>query len=155
MGVYQNPGAGLGFLRPMGIRMIAYIDDILILAESQEITLHHTNALGTVPRLCDELRKVFATCTPDKDERVLGITLYSAQSELRLPIRKIKAIHPGARQIARHQATPAHKLARLLRKMRATASVLPPSPVFYRHLQIYLERTLRTSDRNYDSRTVI
>ena len=39
--------------------------------------------------------------------------------------------------------------------MSATASVIPPAPLFYRHLQIDLARALHTSDQNYNAQTQI
>ena len=129
----------LALLRQMGIRFIAYIDDILILAESQEIALDHTSALTYLLQcLGFVINHEKSVLRPTRKIKFLGITVDSAQSELRLPLRKIKAIRAEARQIARQQATSAHELARLLGKMSATASVIPPAPLFYRHLQMDL-----------------
>ena len=68
----------------------------------------------------------------------LGLTVDTLSMEPRLPLDKLKKICAESRKLTREQTTSAHSLARLLRKMNATTPVIPPAPLFCRHLQISL-----------------
>ena len=95
--------------------MIAYTDDILILAESREAAVDHTNALTYLLQcLGFEINHKKSVLRPTKTIEFLGITVGSAQSKLRLPPGKIKKIRVEARRTARQQATSAHRLTKLL-----------------------------------------
>ena len=64
----------------------------------------------------------------------------------------MKMIRAESRKLLKEQVTSARVLARLLGKMNATACVVPPAPLFYRHLQMALSSALEENAQNYDSR---
>ena len=61
--------------------------------------------------------------------------------EVRLPAVKITQIQAEARKLVRQKSISARMLTQLLGKMTATNCVLPPGPLFYRHIQIALTNT--------------
>ena len=82
--------------------MIAYIDDILIIAESRNQALEHSQALV---HLLECLKFIINTeksvLTPDQTIEFLGLTVDSINMELRLPPAKIKQIRAESRWIMR------------------------------------------------------
>ena len=57
----------------------------------------------------------------------------------------------GSSEIGGAELISARSLARLLGKMTATSNVIPPAPLFYRHLQMDLAKALRADAQNYET----
>ena len=142
----------LAILRQRGVRMIAYIDDILLIAGSKDQALDHAQALV---HLLESLGFIINTeksvLTPSQTIEFLGLSVSSIDMELRLPLAKIKQIRAEARKMMRMAEPPsARTLARLLGKMNSTTCVIPPAPLFYRSLQMAFSNTLETHSQNYE-----
>ena len=144
--------SALALLRAKGVRLIAYIDDILVLAESKELLLDH---LEGICYLLECLGFIINTeksvMIPDHVIVFLGLTVNSTSMELSLPPVKIKQIRAEARKLMREKTISARNLAQLLGKMNATVCVIPPAPLFYRHLQMALSNTLERNNQNYEA----
>ena len=92
------------------------------------------------------------TCLPFGLASVfLGFTIDSINLELRLPPEKLKKIRVEAWKLVGAELISARSLARLLGKMTATSNVIPPAPLFYRHLQMDLAKALRADVQNYET----
>ena len=124
----------IALLRELGGRLIAYIDDIFIL-----------ECMGYIINW-----KVSIT-DPAQILEFLGLIVDTVSMELRLPLDKLKKIRAESRKLAREQITSARSLARLLQKMYATTPVIPPAPLFCRHLQMSLTRALEESSQSYET----
>ena len=81
----------------------------------------------------------------------LGLTVDSVAMEIMLLPIKIKQIRAEARKLVRQKTVSARMLAQLLGKMNATNCVLPPGPLFYRHLQMALTNALEQSSQCYEA----
>jgi hypothetical protein len=137
----------------MGIRLIIYIDDILVVAESETLLKDHTAGiiyllenLGFVINLPKSLLE------PTKTIDFLGFLLDSTTMELKLPGGKIKSLRGEARRILAADRVTALDLSSLLGKMNATTKAVAMAPLFYRHLQAELHSTLNRSYQNYGAR---
>ena len=108
----------LALLWQKGMRLIAYIDDILLIAESKEMLINHL--AGTV-HLLENLGFIInqkkSVLTPAQSMEFLGLTVDSLAMELRLPLIKMKQIRTEARKLAQAKTTSARALARLLGMM--------------------------------------
>ena len=80
----------------------------------------------------------------------LGFTVDPVTMELRLPPEKLKVIKADARKLQEVELVSACALAHLLGKMNATTQVIPPAPLFYRHLQMNLSAALRALAQDYE-----
>jgi len=139
-------------LRQMGVRLIVYIDDILLLAESRELAEEHAKGLWYLLEcLGSIIHPHKSVLTPAQYIEFLGISVDSAQMELKLPAEKIKKIRAEARKMAQQPRVSARSLSRLLGKMNATTQVIPPAPLFYRHLQMTLTEALDKGGQNYET----
>ena len=93
-------------LRSMGVRVVVYIDDLLILARSQEESLRHTQLL------VDTLHHFGFSVHPDKIQAVptrsiefLGIQVNSALMQFRVPKHKIRDLRREITLVrAQHEA---------------------------------------------------
>ena len=125
------------------MHLVAYIDDILILAESKGMALNHVEALVYLLECLGFVINIEkSVIVLNQTIEFLGLTVDSVHMELRLPIQKMIMIRAESRKLLKEQVTSAHALACLLGKMNATACVVPPAPLFYRHLQMALSSVL-------------
>ena len=53
--------------------------------------------------------------------------------------------------MATAEHTSARAIARLVGKMNATSRVIPPAPLFYRHLQMALSEALNSNSQCYET----
>ncbi|XP_065902413.1 uncharacterized protein [Dysidea avara] len=142
----------LAILRERGVRLLAYIDDILILAESRDLILDQvTGMLYLLQCLGFIVNTKKSVLNPAQVIEFLGLSVDSVAMEIRLPPIKIKQIRAEARKLARQKSVSARMLAQLLGKMNATNCVLPPGPLFYRYLQMALTNTLEQSSQCYEA----
>ena len=142
----------LALLRQEGVRLIAYIDDILVLAESKEMVVNHlTGIVYLLENLGFIINQKKSVLTPAQTIEFLGLTVDSLAMELRLPLIKIKQIRAEARKIAQAKTTSARALAHLLGMMNATNNVIPPAPLFCRQLQMTLSNTLEMNSQCYEA----
>ena len=134
-------------LRSIGLRMIIYIDDMLIMAPSPTVAREHTAGLiFLLENLGFIINHPKSVLTPTQEILFLGFTISSTTMEIRLPGDKIKQIRQDARKLLDTQYPQALALSRLLGKLNHAAQAIPPAPLFYRNLQLCLQSALgRTS----------
>ena len=83
-------------LRQLGMRLIVYIDDILILAESKELARDHVMGLVyLLENLGFVISKPKCVLEPTQSVEFLGFSVNSVQQELSLPAGKVKKIMQG------------------------------------------------------------
>ena len=138
-------------LRQLGIRLVVYIDDILIMAESRELA--QENVIGLVfllENLGFVINRDKSILEPTQEIEFRGFNVNSVNTELSLPSKKIKQIRSDIRQLCNNVPTTARKLSQLLGRLQAATKAIPPAPLFYRQLQRKLITTLDKSNHNYD-----
>ena len=144
-----KPVAALG--RELGMRLVVYIDDILLMAESQESARDQASALIYLLQcLGFTINKEKTISEPCQTLEFLGFTVNTLTMELALPLEKLKKIRAESRKLAEAGQVSARALSRLIGKMNAANQVIPPAPLFYRHLQMDLAAALRTSGQDYE-----
>ena len=142
-------------LRQIGLRLIIYIDDILIMAETESLLKDHVTA---VVYLLENLGFVInhpkSELAPTQEIQFLGFTVNSSTMELKLPGEKIKKIRTKAGKILQPHSVSALALSRLIGKMNAATQAIPMAPLYYRGLQACLREALR-EDQDYSSMTIL
>ena len=102
-------------LRSMGLRTFMYIDDILILAESETQAREHTAALiFLLENLGMVINHPKSQTTPSQIIEFLGFIIDSTTMELRLPGEKVKKIRGETRRLITQPDNSALALSRLL-----------------------------------------
>ena len=138
------------FLRSMGVRMIIYIDDILLMGNSPEQVESH---LETLIFLLTNLGFIINTpksiMTPTQEIEYLGLVVNSTTLHLRLPGEKLHHIRMEVNQILQKSQVTAQQLAQIIGKLNAASQAVLPAPLFYRSLQGDLQRALKNNNQSY------
>ena len=142
-------------LREIGLRLIIYIHDILVMAETESLLKDHVTA---VVYLLENLGFVInhpkSELDPSQEIEFLGFTVNSKRIELKLPGEKIKKIRAEAGRVLQSDTVSALTLSRLIWKMNAATQAIPMAPLHYRNLQTCLREALQ-EDQSYASTTVL
>ena len=136
-------------LRQLGMQLIVYIDDILILAESKELAWDHVIRLVyLLENLGFVISKPKCVLEPTQLVEFLGFSVNSVQQELSLPAGKMKKIRAETWCLLESSQITARKLSQLLGRLQAATRAIPLAPLFYRKLQractAERARTIRT-----------
>lgn len=140
----------MAVLREMGVRLIMYIDDMLIMGESE--TLVKDYAAGVI-YLLENLGFVInypkSVLEPRRTMDFLGFQVDTSSMELKLPGDKIKNIRGDVRRILAVDQVTALEVSRLLGKMDTITKAITMAPLFYRKLQAELQQALNASCQDY------
>ena len=130
-------------LRTLGLRMIIYIDDILIMAESEAMAREHTAAsIYLLENLGFVINYPKSQLEPTQEIVFLGFVVNSITMEIKMPGEKIKQIRLEAKNLQKTEAPQAIVISRLLGKLNQATQAIPPAPLFFRNLQLCLQRAL-------------
>ncbi len=114
-------------LREHGVRLVAYIDDFLIMAESKELAQEHTTALVFLLKSLGFLLSEKSVTIPSQTLDFLGLTVNSLAMRLQVPGEKIKKIRQEARRLLNSAETSARDVSRIVGKMNAMSQGIPPA----------------------------
>ncbi|KAM4702972.1 uncharacterized protein WCC33_011531 [Rhinophrynus dorsalis] len=138
-------------LRSHGVRLIIYLDDILIMSQYRSLLCIHTE--WTI-RLLTDLGFLInwekSELIPSQRIQFLGFIVDSLQASLSLPGSKIRMIRKEIRSILRLEQFSLRKLARVVGLLSASIQAIFPGPLHYRALQrlktLHLRRSLGYTD---------
>ncbi|VDH93156.1 Hypothetical predicted protein [Mytilus galloprovincialis] len=143
------------FLRRLGIRLVVYLDDILILNQSKEkcqleaqLTVRLLQSLGF---LINEKKSVFV---PSQQMLFLGFLVNSVDMSLSLPTPKIKKIQKLCKEVKNSVKITVKKLSELIGNLTASIQAIFPAPLHYRHLQVEKNQRLNQT-LSYNSELVL
>jgi hypothetical protein len=126
----------VAILRRLGIRVVLYLDDMLIMAGSKEEARRH---LATAMHLLTALGFIInlnkSVLTPTQKVVFLGFCLDSRTLLISLPATKIQSVQRMIREILTQGQVTALKLSQLLGSMISTHPAILPAPLYYRHLE--------------------
>ena len=141
----------VSLLRHLGIRLILYLDDLLIMGNGIEQTrrwlatsLEVLTALGFIVNLKKSVT------TPTQTMEFLGFVLNSTQMTISLPQPKLKALRQTVARLLSHKEGSVRQIAQLLGTMVAAHPAILPAPLFYRKLERAKSNALREG-LGYDS----
>ena len=117
-----RPVTALG--RELGMRMIAYIDDILLLAKSEEKARDQAEGLVYLLQcLGFTINQEKTILEPSQNMEFLGFTVDTRRMELSLPAEKLKKIWAESRKLMAAEQVTGRTLSRLIGKMNAANQV--------------------------------
>ena len=139
-------------LRSIGIRLVIYMDDMLLMANLKHLILEQTYiALFLLENLGFVINNKKSVLTPCQQIEFLGMTVDSQSMVLKLPGEKIRKIRAEARHLLAAPTVQARSLAQFLGKLNATSPALQMAPLFCRSLQISLRQSLADNSQDYQS----
>lgn len=143
-------------LRGWGIRIIIYIDDMLLLVESRDTAMQHLEVLlFLLETLRFVVKKEKSYLHPAQELEFLGLMVDSKSFRLKLPSKKMVQIRKEAGQLQRKESVSARQLSQFLGKLNAASQALLVVPLFYRALQGDLQRALLKGNQDYDQSLVL
>ena len=139
-------------LRSMGLRVVIYIDDMLLMASSNDsltdqihLTLFLLENTGFV------INEKKSLLEPTQKIEFLGMIINSKEMDISLPGSKIRDIKQEARRLLNHPNPSAQSLSHLIGKLNATTPALQMAPLFCRALQTCLKQALEAGSQDYQS----
>ena len=143
----------VGLLRQLGIRLIIYLDDILIMAPSCALALQ---LASTTPNLLEGLGFVVnyqkSVLVPATTMEFLGFVVDSLTLSLALPRDKVRKVRKECQHLIDSPLVSVQQLAKLLGHLTSTIQAVFPGPLNFRQLQSEKNRAYQQS-LTYESLT--
>lgn len=132
--------AALAPLRQSGIRILNYLDDWLILAQSErEITAHKTVVLQHLENLGFKINLQKSLLTPTQRIAFLGTTLDSLKMRAWLTQERALTVRREAASFKAGSHLPLKRFQKMLGLMAAASPLIPLGMLFMRPLQFWLK----------------
>ena len=125
----------LSILRQRGIRLIVYLDDILLMALSVEQVLEHAaSTLNLLGRLGFTVNYLKSVLVPSQQMEFLGSLVNSLDLSLSLPRDKIRKIQSKSQDLLNTPVTTVRELSKFLGPLSSSIQAVFPAPLRYRYL---------------------
>ena len=126
----------MSILRRLGIRLIIYLDDILIFGSSQEeIELARDTTLYLLENLGFVINREKSELTPARIMEFLGVLINSMDLSMSLTEAKILSLTKLCNQALDNQYMSLRDLSKLVGKLISTSAAITPCMLQVRHLQ--------------------
>jgi hypothetical protein len=145
----------VGALRQRGIRLIIYLDDILIMAESHDLALHHAaSTLNLLEGLGFIVNYRKSQLLPCQEMEFLGFLIDSNGMTLQLPGEKLRKIRRKCQKLLDQTTISVRELSKFLGLLTSSIQAIFPAPIHYRHLQ-RLKNTTLASLQTYEAQVAL
>ncbi|XP_065177287.1 uncharacterized protein LOC135807202 [Sycon ciliatum] len=136
----------MAILRSQGVRLIIYLDDLLIMASSAVEALEHLRrAIQLLHQLGFLINFKKSVLTPAQNISFLGFEVDSRAMEMRVPPEKIRKLRQECTKLLLQPRVTVRTLACLLGRLTSLSPGLLTAPLRYRHLQELKILALRES----------
>ena len=145
----------LVYLRALGVRLLVYLDDFLIMAHTRKQCLEQAQLIvGLLEKLGYLINREKSVLEPTQRLEYLGFLIDTVEMKFFLPEMKILKIQNLAEKFLSEQ-TSARQLASLLGLLQATLPAITIAPLYFRNLQRDLSKALNPSEGKQSYRTVV
>ena len=126
----------VAMLRQRGVRLIIYLDDILIMAESEDLVLHQAaSILNLLESLGFVINYKKSQLVPSQQIEFLGFLIDSVTMSVQLSGEKLRKIRKQCRQLLNLEQILLRELSEFLGLLTFSIQAVFPDPLHYRHLQ--------------------
>ena len=127
--IHQGDEAIDDSLEIMGVRIIVYIDNMLIVVEtSEQASQHLETLLWTLQSLGFIINQEKSVTIPTQVIELLGLMIDSLSMELSLPGEKLRQIKMEAARLFSQQLVSARALSQFIEKLSVAAQAVAPAP---------------------------
>ena len=145
----------LVYLRALGVRLLVYLDDFLIMAPTREQSLEQAQLIvGLLEKLGYLINREKSVLEPTQRLEYLGFLIDTVEMKFFLPEMKILKIQNLAEKFLSEQIS-ARQLASLLGLLQATLPAITIAPLYFQNLQRDLSKALNSSEGKQSYRTVV
>ena len=142
-------------LRQAGIRLVLYLDDMIIMAKSvHEAQTNLASAMHILTALGFILNLKKSVLSPVQRIIFLGFLLDSCTMTISLPSSKIQTIQSLVRVISDQDQVSVLKLSQLLGTLVSSHPAVLPAPLYYRQVERAKIRSLRNS-QSYETMVTV
>ncbi|MDD9816660.1 MAG: reverse transcriptase domain-containing protein, partial [Gammaproteobacteria bacterium] len=139
-------------MREKGVRMIQYLDDILIMASTKEqFRAHMKLVMETLQSLGFIVNRQKSIVEPQQIIEFLGFVVNSLDLEISLPKSKVQKVMKEGRRMLNKKHITVRDLSHLIGLLNSTAPAVLPAPLHYRALQRTKNKALRENGQRYNS----
>ena len=126
----------VSILRRLGVRVIIYLDDMLLMAKSaQEASAHLRAAVEILVALGFVINSKKSVFQPSQRLDFLGFVINSKEMVISLPQQRLQSLRSLAKRTLRQERVTIRQLAQLLGMMTAAHPAILPAPLHYQHLE--------------------
>ena len=123
-------------LRLQGMRLVTYIDDILVMDVSQEGAAQaQAQLMALLESLGFLINRAKSSLQPSQRITFLGFTIDSMEMTISLPEEKVKNTTQEALKMLQAQTVSARQLAHMIGVLSSSIPAILPAPLHYRALQ--------------------
>ena len=126
----------ISLLRNLNVRIIIYLDDMLLMASSLEDLLMARDTLIFIIQhlgFLINIKKSYLEPTPTLE--FLGVIVDSGEMTLTLPKEKLLKVQNHCQEILEKEKVTVRKRSKPIGRLSSTAIAVLPTPLHYRHLQ--------------------
>ena len=146
----------IALLRRQSIRCIIFLDDLLIMQQSQKSLKRTSQDILTLLQVLGfRINWEKSALVPTQMIQYLGLKVDSTQMTIALPKDKLRGIVQSCSQASRENSITIRDLARLIGKMTATAMAVLPAPLCYRSLQRLKNQSLFATSGDYEAKVLL
>jgi hypothetical protein len=140
------------FLRKRGVRLVIYLDDILIIGSSVEETRQFTEmTMSLLESLGFIINKEKSIFTPTQIITFLGFTINSITMQLTLPQDKVRSVRSHCHQMLSRPKVSLRSIAQILGLLESYRPAIWRAPLHMRRLQAQLTLGLQSSLQSYEA----
>ena len=136
-------------LRQIGIRLVVYLDDILILHQDRE---ELESLANLICNLFEALGLVINTkkslLIPQQSTEFLGLLLKLVTLQIQMPQEKLRKIQQDVRGLLLYQSVTVRDLARFVGKTKASCKTIWQAPLHYRGIQALMNSVSPEAEDN-------
>ena len=145
-----------GFLRKRGVRLLLYLDDMLIIGSTpREVNDFTQMAVNLLKALGFIINLDKSVLTPTQVITFLGFTINAVTMRFTLPSEKVQKLLTLCRQIRSSSKVLLRTLARLLGLLESYRLAEWQAPLHFHYLQALLIRGLNQMNHNYEGSSFV
>ena len=127
----------VAFLRRMGIRIIVYLDDMIILNQNaSSLRTDRNSLLLLLTQLGFAINWKKSSLIPTQNMEFLGFTIQSVQMLISLPQDKVERIIAKCQKLISDRVVKVRNLAEIVGLLTSSMRAILPAPLHYRRLQM-------------------
>ena len=133
----------IGLLRRLGIRMLIFLDDLLLLNQSRtDLIVDMNSTIWLLEHLGFLINWKKSVMIPSQKLEYLGFLVDSKKMSLSLPEDKIVKIQLECQLLLEQDIVSARCLSKLIGRLTSTVLAILPAPLHYRQLQMLRSKAL-------------
>ena len=145
----------IAFLRRMGVRIVIYLDDMILMNQSSHMLLKDLSSLRwLLENLGFLINWEKSAIIPVQKIQFLGYLIDSVKMMIMLPSDKIIRIAEKCQGMVTKKVTTVRKLAEVIGSMTSSLQAIAPAPLHYRNLQMTQIRGL-LEKCSYQSKVIL